>query len=60
MVRVASVAFDECECVDENFSLFDLRTISCFAFLINCSSSCKKKYVVGFRKEAIYVNKKRK
>jgi hypothetical protein len=31
----------EDECVGENFSIFDLSTINCFAFLINLSSSCK-------------------
>jgi hypothetical protein len=38
---VIGVGPDDNELVDENFSLFDFNTISCFAFLTNSSSYCK-------------------
>lgn len=38
---VIDVGPDDNELVDENFSVFDLKTINCFAFLMNFSSCCK-------------------
>ncbi len=38
---VVDVKPDDVELAGENFCVFDLEAINCFAFLINFSSNCK-------------------